>query len=157
MEKKVSPVLEENIAYMQEIFGQDKTLKLHRFQPTSIGGLRCCIFFIDGLVDSIRINESMIQPINTLSVAPKDGVDPALYLQQQVLQVNETQLEMNFQNLLRSLLYGDTILFVDGSEQALILGSKGFAKRGIVTKPSRPSVRLAPFDTAVMTKIATRT
>ena len=131
MEKKVSPILEENIAYMKEIFGQDKTLKMHRFQPAAIDGLRCCIFFIDGLVDSIRINESMIQPINTLSAGPADGVDPALYLQQQVLQVNETQLETTIENLLRSLLYGDTILFVDGSKQALILGSKGFAKRGI--------------------------
>jgi len=131
MEKKVSPVLEENIAYIQQIFGQDKTLKIHRFQPITVSEIRCCIFFIDGMVDSIRINESIIQPVNTLEVSPSEDVDRADFLRQQVLQVNETQLENRFQNLLKALLYGDTILFVAGSTNGLILGSKGFAKRGI--------------------------
>jgi spore germination protein KA len=78
VKQKVSAVLEENISTIQQIFGQDKTVKSHRFQPLAVGGLRCCIFFVDGMVDSIRINESMIQPINTLSAGPGDGADPAL-------------------------------------------------------------------------------
>lgn len=131
MEKKVSPVLEENITEIKAIFGQDKTLKMHRFQPLSIGGIRCCIFFVDGMVDSIRINESIIQPIGTLCSRPAEGVALIDFLQQQVLQVNETQKEDRLPQLLRALLYGDTILFVDGSAQALVLGSKGFEKRSI--------------------------
>ena len=128
MGKKVSPVLEENITYIRQIFGQDKTVKEHRFQPACISGIRCCIFFVDGMVDSIRINESIIQPISTLTVPSTEGVDRVDFLRQQVLQVNETQTEEQFANLLRALLYGDTILFVDGSTKALILGSKGFTK-----------------------------
>lgn len=131
MEKKISPVLEENIAQMKAIFGQDKTLKMHRFQPLGTGGIRCCIFFVDGMVDSIRINESIIQPISTLSSQPADGAAVIDFLQQQVLQVNETQKEDRLPRLLRALLYGDTILFLDGSAQALVLGSKGFEKRSI--------------------------
>lgn len=131
MEKKISPVLEENIAQIKEIFGQDRTLKLHRFQPLAVNGVRCCIFFVDGMVDSIRINESIIQPISTLAVTPPEGVKTIDFLQQQVLQVNETQKEDRLPQLLRALLYGDTILFLDDSAQALILGSKGFEKRGV--------------------------
>lgn len=145
MEKNVSSVLEENIAYIRQIFGQDKTLKEHRFQPSAVGGIRCCIFFIDGMVDSIRINESIIQPVSTLAVPPAEGVDRVEFLRQQVLQVNETQTEEQFQNLLPSLLYGDTILFVDGSAKALILGSKGFAKRGI-SEPSGETYLKGPRE-----------
>ena len=131
MERTVSAVLEENICYIQQLFSQDKTVKAHRFQPLLVGGLRCCIFFVDGMVDSIRINESIIQPICTLVEAPGEGISPLDFLLRQVLQVNETQKETRMEALLRALLYGDTILFLDGSAQALILGSKGFAKRGI--------------------------
>ena len=131
LEQKVSAVLEENIAYLQQTFGQDKTVKQHRFQPLAVGGLCCCIFFVDGMVDSIRINESIIQPVCTLEAAPGEGVSHLDFLLRQVLQVNETQKEDRMEALLRALLYGDTILFLEGSTQALILGSKGFAKRGI--------------------------
>lgn len=131
MERMVSTVLEENIAYLQQTFGQDKTVKHHCFQPLFVSGLRCCIFFVDGMVDSIRINESIIQPICTLDAPPGEGSAPLDFILRQVLQVNETQKEDRMEGLLRALMYGDTILFLDGSSQALILGSKGFAKRGI--------------------------
>jgi spore germination protein KA len=123
--------LEENIAWIKGLFGEDKTVKLHRLQPQTVGGIRCCLVFVDGMVDSIRINECMIQPISALQAPPPAGVALIDYLQQQVLQVNETQKEAEKEALLHSLLYGDTLLFVDGCKKALILGSKGFAKRGI--------------------------
>ena len=68
MKQKVSAVLEENISTIQQIFGQDKTVKSHRFQPLAVGGLRCCIFFVDGMVDSIRINESRIMSTGLISL-----------------------------------------------------------------------------------------
>ena len=70
MQETVSSVLEENIAAIKQILGEDKTVKLHRFQPLAVAGIRCCIVFVDGMVDSIRINESIIQPISTLMTTP---------------------------------------------------------------------------------------
>ncbi len=145
MEKNVSPILEENIAEFQQLFGADPTVKSHRFQPQSATGLRCCIFFVDGMVDSIRINESIIQPICTLTAPLPQPTDKIDFLQQQVLQVNETAKEHSMERLLRGLLYGDTILFADGCESALVLGSKGFAKRGI-SEPSSETYLKGPRE-----------
>ncbi len=145
MKQLVSAVLEENIAQMDELFSSDKTVKSHRFQPQSIPGLRCCIYFIDGMVDSIRINESIIQPICTLSAPAPVQTPPVDFLQQQVLQVNETAKADRFDSLLRSLLYGDTVLFVEGSTQALVLGSKGFSKRSI-SEPSAETYLKGPRE-----------
>lgn len=131
MNKKISPCLEENISALQKLFGEDKSLKFRRFQPAAVAGFRCAIFFTDGMVDSMRINESIIEPVVTLTVPQPETCAALDYLQQQVLQVNEIQKENRMEQLLRALLYGDTILFLDGSEQALILGSKGFEKRSI--------------------------
>ncbi len=145
MKQLVSAVLEENIALMDELFSSDKTVKSHRFQPQSIPGLRCCIYFIDGMVDSIRINESIIQPICTLSTPAPVRTPLVDYLQQQVLQVNETAKADRFDSLLRALLYGDTVLFVEGSTQALVLGSKGFTKRSI-SEPSAETYLKGPRE-----------
>ncbi len=131
MPQKISSILEENIAYLTELFRNDPTVKHHRFQPIKAAGLRCCIFFVDGLVDSIRINESIIQPVSTLCVSVPENTDAIDFLCQQVLQVNETEKADCMDSALRPLLYGDTVLFVEGSSKALVLGSKGFSKRGI--------------------------
>ena len=93
MGKVVSSILEENLQQIKQIFGTDASFKIHRFQPQTVGGIRCAICFLDGLVDSIRINESIIQPISTLAQGPTDSVSIIDFLQQQVLQVNEIQKE----------------------------------------------------------------
>ena len=131
MEMKVSSMLEENLRQLKQLFGSDASFKIHRFQPQRVAGIRCAICFIDGLVDAIRINECIIQPISTLLQGPANGTPVIDFLQQQVLQVNEITKETQMDKLLRSLLYGDTLLFVDGCTCGLVLGSKGFEKRGI--------------------------
>lgn len=145
MQEKVSSILEENIAFIKTTFGDDKTVKLHRFQPQAVGGVRCCLVFVDGMVDSIRINESIIRPISMLRTVPAEGVSLVDFLQQQVLQANEAQKEEQTQALLHSLLYGDTVLFVDGCSKALILGSKGFVKRGI-SEPAGEAYLKGPHE-----------
>ncbi|MBR5536337.1 MAG: spore germination protein [Clostridia bacterium] len=131
MPEKVSSVLEENIARIRKLFGNDRTVKLHRLQPQAVADVRCCLVFVDGMVDSLRINQSITRPISLLREVPPRGASVMDFLQYQVLQANEAQTEETVEAVLRGLLYGDTVLFVDGCGKALILGSKGFAKRGI--------------------------
>lgn len=131
MDKAVSPVLEENIACLEQLFGHDPTVKRRMVQPLAVSGLGCCLFFVDGMVDSACINESVIRPISLLRETPPPDTDPVVFLRQQVLQLNEIHAEEQLSALLRSMLYGDTILFVEGSARALVLGSKGFDRRGI--------------------------
>ena len=53
--------LERNIRMMQELFRNDDTLIIRR----AIGqnGLRCALFFFDGMVNSLAINQSLVRPI----------------------------------------------------------------------------------------------
>lgn len=131
MEQTVSPVLEKNIACLERLFDHDPTVKHRMIQPLAVDSPGCCIFFVDGMADSACINESVIRPISLLRETPSAGTDPVIFLRQQVLQLNEIQTETQMSAILRSLLYGDTVLFVEGSDRALILGSKGFDRRSI--------------------------
>jgi spore germination protein KA len=84
MRKTVSPVLEENIESVQQVFKGDKTLKHHRFQPAAVSGFRCCMFFIDGMVDSTQVNEAIIEPLVEMEVE-NCSENLAEYLEKQLL------------------------------------------------------------------------
>ena len=45
--------------------------------------------------------------------------------------MSEVKKETDIAKLLRAVLYGDTVLFVDGSFDALIINTKGWEKRSI--------------------------
>lgn len=132
-QEQVFQNLESNIQEMQRIFGKDGTLLEHRFSPTdpATQGVDCCLYCIDGMVNSAVVNDSIIKPVVLLHSRPAPGEDLAVFLERQVIQSNEIKRTDRFADLLRCLLYGDTVVFCEGSSQALIIGTKGFMKRGI--------------------------
>lgn len=134
MPEYVSCDLEKNIRAVKAIFGSDGTLICRRLQPIRLEKPRCCLFCIDGMAAAEMLNEAVVRPISLLQVRPARETAIADFLQQQVLQACESKQEKKMEGLLHALLYGDALLFVEGSDSALILGSKGFMKRGI-TEP----------------------
>ena len=134
MSEYVSRELETNIREMKKTFGTDGTLICRRIQPLRFRTPRCCLFCIDGMASSQLLNESVIRPLTLLELQPAKETAIADFLQQQVLQSCESKQERKTAELLHALLYGDAVLFIDGSDCALVLGSKGFMKRG-VTEP----------------------
>lgn len=145
MQQKISEVLEENIAAFREMFGDDSTLIRRHFQPLRSKVPRCCLFCIDGMVDSALINDHIIRPVTLLEAKPADENAMADFLQQQVLQTVEAKQETDIAALVRSMLYGDSVLLIDGSQQALLLGTKNFMKRGI-TEPGGETVLKGPRE-----------
>lgn len=141
--KQLSKSLETNMQEMRKIFGEDGTLLEHRFSPTSIraAGIECCLYCIDGMVNSVVVNDSIIKPVVLLSTRPGTGEDLAVFLERQVIQSNEIKRTNRFEELLRSLLYGDTVVFCHGSGEALIVGTKGFMKRGISEPQNEPYLK----------------
>ena len=60
--------LERNIRMMQELFRNDDTLIIRR----AIGqnGLRCVLFFFDGMVNSLAINQSRSCAVSSRGFPP---------------------------------------------------------------------------------------
>ena len=141
--EEISASLESNIQEIERRFGRDGTLLQRRFSPLSKqdGGLDCCLFCIDGLVNSALINDYIIRPVVLLETPVPKEQDPILFLERQVMQSNEIRRVSKFSELMPRLLYGDTVVFCRGSRQALVIGSKGFAKRGIAEPPNEPYLK----------------
>jgi len=140
---KVTSSLDENIKNMKDLLGNDKTILVHRFRPADKSGatLECCLFCADGMVNSALINDSIIRPVVLHKPTVAIGRDKLSYLEERVLQTNETKQIDDYDTLIYSLLYGDTIVFCEGCSKALIVGSKNFQRRGIEEPPNEPLLK----------------
>lgn len=140
----VSADLNQNITKMQKLFERDKTMVTRRVSPPGWPEGAVCLFFCDGMVNTVSINENIIRPLTAMTPPPK-GADRLRYLEESVVQTNEARQSDDWDDLVYSMVYGDTILFCSGCDRALVLNSKGFAMRGI-SEPDGETVLKGPRE-----------
>lgn len=134
----LSSSLEDNINIIKEIFKNDDTVLSRKFSNHA-NNIKCCIFFMDGMVDASSINENIIRP-----VIKNDNVrdlNPIEYLQYEVIESSKCESTTDIKKLANSLLLGDTILFIEGANRGLIIGSAGFKTRNIEEPQTETIVR----------------
>lgn len=134
--------LEENINLLKEKFKNDGTVIFRRFQNRYQPNLKCCIVFIEGMIDFNHINRQIIEPVMeqdlsqlSLSVRPLDEI------KDKVLPVNNIEESGDMEKILQSVCYGNTIFLVDGYDTALLVESKGWEIRAITEPESGKAIR----------------
>lgn len=126
----LSNCLEKNIEIIRRLFEDVDILRIKYVTSSRDVSRRYCLVYSDGLVDASIINESIIKPL-MLSEATLSCADLVDVLMTQVVQINETKKTAQVNEIVPAVAYGDTVLFIDGSEQALILNTKGFQTRAV--------------------------
>lgn len=135
--------LEKDIAMVKSIFYGDDTV-IYREFTSHDRKIRCCVVFVDGMVNQELINLNLIKPITQFAYegkrifSPRDGID---IIEGEISSCNELKSETDIEKLVGAVMYGDTLLLVDGAKTALIAGSKGFALRSISEPDNEKSLR----------------
>ena len=129
--------LESNIRLMKAIFQGDNTFVTRR----AVGhkGLSCAVFFFDGMVNNIAINQSVVRPI----VCADCERVTADELAGTILQVNDSRVETDTNKLFASFLYGDTVVFTEGDARPVVVNTKGFSVRS-ANEPENERVLSGP-------------
>lgn len=122
---KFSPCLQENVRQMQEIFKNDSTF-IYRSVQNAAGTLSCAVFFLDGMVNSEMMGETILRPITLWT-----GTDPVTseILAYRIMQANDSKIVTKPEDMFNALLYGDTVVFVDGHPCPTVVNTKGFSFR----------------------------
>lgn len=144
--------LDENIARMKAFFSHDNTFICRVVCGRGSPGVRAALFFIDGMVSSQTINESIVRPISLSHCGPM----PMDGLIRQVLHIDDCPLDPGMDKLLTAFLYGDTIVLTDGDSRPAVVNTKGFAKRS-PEEPNNEKVLRGPregFTEAFMGNLA---
>ncbi|WP_110954140.1 spore germination protein [Anaerosinus massiliensis] len=140
----LSSCFEKNIDDLKALFAGDDTIAVRTIASCQNTQLRYCIAQNDGLVNPAIINENIIKPL-ILSKAPLIYGDQIETLIHQVISINQIKKINQWKEIIQSLTYGDTILFIDGEAEVLILNSKGFNVRSI-SEPSSEKILSGPRE-----------
>ncbi|WHY75225.1 spore germination protein [Neobacillus sp. WH10] len=128
--------LDKNIQLLISKFGESSDFVYHRFN-LNLHNTPAALIFLDSLVDTEIINNQIMRFILQLEDDPslsksKNIVD---FIFMNLLQFTNIYKLNDTDNVIRALLYGDTVLFVEG--QDLVLGIRtGQIKTRSISDPS---------------------
>jgi len=151
----LSESLEKNIATLKDIFIDDDTIAIRFITNCHNTMLKYCIVHNDGLINASIINENIIKPLMLSKVELSRGQQIDILIHQVVL-INQVKKTKEWQEIIEAVTYGDTILFIDGESEVLILNSKGFNIRAIA-EPDNEKVINGPregFGEALMMNLS---
>lgn len=147
--------LEEDIALFKEIFKKESVFRVKRIRVRKEESLECAIIYLDGMVDSMQLNEGVIKPLITVK-APNDSSSLAEYIEKQILFARDVKRKTKINEILEGIMYGEAAVLIDESPEALTVDIKGFRTRGI-KEPQDERVLQGPregFEEAALLNIA---
>ncbi len=141
--KPVDPSSTANARYVQHLLASPSDLVIKEI-AIGAGGGRIAVCCIDGLVDRTLIDERVLSPL--MGKAPLDETtfaspDFLVWLQDFVLPLQGASLTDDLNDAVVSLLAGNTLLFADGSRQAIIMSSQGGKARAIEEPQTEAIIR----------------
>ena len=145
--------IEDDIALFKSIFSRDAVLRMREILIDK--RIRCCLIFMDGMVNSAQLGETVVESLVETVLPPCETIN-CEYIAKNVLFTNEATETACVTDMLRAVLYGDTLLVVEGSLSALTINTKGWRTRGI-KEPDSERVLQGPregFDEAAMLNLA---
>lgn len=138
---KVNSNLEKNINLIKEIFSKNDSIIFRKIWDKSTEQ-RYCIVYTDGMVDIKTINENIIKPLVSVSIDKyllKENI--ADYISFSIVQTNKVNKTKLIERITEEINRGQTILFIEDSNEALILGTRKTNERNISEPPSESIIR----------------
>lgn len=135
---KISKVLEENILCMDRFFKDCGDTVKRKFPIGEVEKVNLYVMYIDMLTDRETIEHVIISRlmINSKIVSKEDGnLKENIFntLKDGGITTADLKEVKNIEEINDGLLSGDTILFVDGFDKAILISTKGWPSRGVPT------------------------
>ena len=144
--------LKENLLIFKNIFKKDVIL---RTKTIFSANREYAVLYMDGMVNVAMLNDSVVRPIVMVEKIP-DSKNLADSVLSKILFASEVKKSEKIADALRAILYGDTILLIDGAKELLIINTKGWRTRGI-SEPEEERILQGPregFDEAALLNIS---
>ena len=151
--------LSEDLETIKKIFLRDAILRVRRFHAGGSLDLDCAAVYFDGMVNVSVLNDSIIRPLIDLGLfdlTADSDAEPTRVILDRVLYSNEIAMTGDLSEMLRGIMYGDTLLLVNGSVEALVINTKGWERRS-VSEPKDERILEGPregFCESAMTNLS---
>lgn len=138
---KMVSSLNQNIDIIKNIFKNDKTIIYRDMEIGDNITIKCTLIYIDGMADSRMINESIIKPISLSNIAlvtPNRIMDSLLH---KILLTGDNEKSSNIDNIISGIIYGKSVLFINGCDEAICINTIGWSTRSIDEPQAETIVR----------------
>lgn len=130
-ESSLTGILKKDIKHYLDIFKNDETFEF-RLIDNQDCSIRCGIVYLSPLIDKNIINNNLISPIMKSdienNIKKEDIIDFIKYRIINILTVKKTSDE---QTIILNILQGNTVIFLNGILEALVVDTKGGQVRDI--------------------------
>lgn len=145
-DQTISANLEANLKQIKAILNKCSDVVYREFIFAQNEQIRLALIYTDGMADKGQVGDQITKAL-VLEVPmslPGQEITKARaldFIKQRGLCVNEIQQTSKLQDVIHSILAGDSVLLVDGHAIAIINGTKGWAARAITDPEAEPTVR----------------
>ena len=134
---KVSRIVQENIAYMNELLPVQESYDIVE-RDIVIGGRESCFFFIDGFMK----DEVMSKLMDTFFKITEDQMpDTATEFSRSFVSYVEIDTFSEYDKVIKNLLSGAACLFVEGYDACIIIDSRTYPARNVGEPEQDKSLR----------------
>jgi len=123
---------EENVAYLKELLTNNSDVVFRNF---FIGKYSCALVYIDGMGDKILLDDYVLQ---TVMLRGK-YISDVNQIKDKLLTVSDIKEVKKMSEGIKSVLSGDTFMFVEGLDGAYVIATRLWPARG-VSEPSGETV-----------------
>ena len=143
--ERLTGSVKEKLTYFKEMFKGDDVF---RFRELSCNGFNAAVLFCDSMVNNEVLGECVIRPL--LLCEKPENIRSDEFVFKSVLFAGEISKTDQVLDLIRGILYGDTVVLLDND--CLVVNTKGFRTRGI-NEPNDERILQGPregFDETAM-------
>lgn len=145
---KISRSLEENKKYIKQVLGESADVITRTFVIPAFNNCKACLLFIDGLVGTKEIDDIILKPLMHTRVFPMQrnfiaSAGPIRALKEAGLLAASVNEKQDWNELLDSALSGDSVLFIDACDTAIIISSRGYESRAVSEPVAEGEIRAA--------------
>lgn len=137
--------LSKNLKNFRDVLGTSNDVILREFTFGHKKKIKCALIFIEGLTDKATINESVIKPLmydsRLISNEESANTHNISSIKTNLLSVGNVRQTSSINKLVDECLSGNSILLLDGSNEALIITSNGWETRGVEEPKTEAVVR----------------
>ena len=147
--KDINKDININIKNIEKVFELCDDLVKRKFAVGRHKELWLYVAYIDMMADNSVIDKNIMkQLITSIRLTPPSmntfyTPDNDIFegLKDGGISASDMKEEVNFEGVVNSILSGDTVLFIDGFEKAIIISSKGFPSRGVPSSETEVVIR----------------
>jgi len=138
----LSDKLEENIELFNNLFDKVSTIIKRNITNEHYPKMKYYIIYCEGLVNIEVINNNIIKPLILSKIKHKNDFD---IIERKIIQVNGIKKSSNLKDIIEAVTYGETVLFIDGLNEVIILNTQKFSLRNI-SEPENEKILLGPRE-----------